>query len=147
MQWVAKSKAGVRRYDALPFIADSAEFGIAVAKWWYEMQPAFRRDAGNTLATVYEAVDGSVWDPLRKSSPNGLVSVMTLLAWWGRGVLDRTQFQDDSSVQWKETVLDVKASMLSILATTDTARNAKKRKAEAEKEKSSKRRYVFFRFL
>lgn len=102
------------------------------------MQPEFRKGAGNAPLPIYSVEDGSLWDPLRKSGPNGLVSVMTLLVWWGRALLDRTQYQDDSSIQWRETVIDVKACMMSILAST-TTRNSKKRKGVPPKEKSSKR--------
>ena len=103
------------------------------------MQPDFRQSAGETPTPIYDVEDGSVWDPLRRSGPNGLISVMTLLVWWGQALLDRTQFQDDSSTQWRETVIDVKACMTSILATTDATRNSKKRKAKPVKEKMPKR--------
>ena len=140
---MTRTRGGNRRYDDIPVIDDSAEFGIAVVKWWYEMQPAFRRGADNALVAVYEVDDASVWDPLRKSGPNGLVLLMTVLAWWGRAIFDRTQYQVDSSVEWRKTVLDVKTCISSILATTDASRKAKKRKREDQKEKKSKR-YVFF---
>ena len=47
-QWATKSRGGNRWYDDIPFkfIHDSAEFGIAVTKWWYEMQPAFWQGIG-----------------------------------------------------------------------------------------------------
>lgn len=137
-QWATKSKHGARRYEAIPFIADSAEFGIAVAKWWNEMQPASRRGDVSPVA-VHDTGDGSLWDPLRRSGPNGLVSVMTLLVWWGQALLDRTQYQTDSSVEWRKMVIDVNTCLASILATTDERAGVKKRKAVQEKGKNSKR--------
>lgn len=107
------------------------------------MQPPFRRGPGIVPIAIYDVEDGSVWDPLRKSGPNGLVSILTLLVWWGRALLDRSQYQDDSSASWREMVLDVKACMSSILATTDMARKAKKRKGKAVDNEKSVKRYVF----
>ncbi len=135
-KWTLKSRSGNRRYDALPFIQDSAELGIAVAKWWSAMQPAFRRSAGNIPASVYETDDSSLWDPLRKSGPSGLVSVMTLMTWWGQALLDRTQYQMDSTSEWRQMVADIKACMIAIASTTDTT---KKRKAAGERVNNRKR--------
>lgn len=138
-----KSRNGARPYDAIPFIPDSAELGIAVAKWWNKMQPTFRRGTGNIPMAIYDVDDGSVWDPLRKSGPNGIVSVLTLLVWWGQAIQDRTQYQTDSSAEWRAIILDVTACMSSILATTNMARNAKKRKGKTVRNEKSAKRYVF----
>lgn len=48
------------------------------------MQPAFRTSEGNIPASVYHTDNESGWDPLRKI---GLVSVMTLMTWWGQALL------------------------------------------------------------
>lgn len=100
------------------------------------MQPAFRRGVGNIPAAIYDTDDVSLWDPLRKSGANGLVSVMTLMVWWGQALLDRTQYQTDSSVEWKQTVNGIKACMVAISATTNVA---KKRKSSREQGRTSKR--------
>lgn len=105
------------------------------------MQPPFRRGEGATPKAIYDVEDGTVWDPLRKSGPNGLVSVLTLLVWWGQAIQDRSQYQDDSSVQWRETILDVKACLSSILATTETQK-AKKRKGKTIEKAMGVKRYV-----
>ncbi|KAF8170965.1 hypothetical protein BJ912DRAFT_816418, partial [Pholiota molesta] len=81
-KWVAKSRSGNRRYDAIPLIADSAEFGVAVVKWWHAMQPEFRQSADDMPSPSYVASNDSLWDALKRSGPNGLVSVMTLVVWW-----------------------------------------------------------------
>lgn len=106
------------------------------------MQPAFRQGTGNIPKPIYDVDNGSIWDPLRKSGPNGLISLLTLLAWWGRAILDRSQYQDDSNAEWRRIVLDVKACMSSILATTDTTRNAKKRKGKDDDKEKTVKRYV-----
>ena len=104
------------------------------------MEPTFRQGEGNIPKAIYNVDHGAVWDPLRKSGPNGLVSVMTLLVWWGQAILDRTQYQMDSSTEWREIVLDVKACFSSILTMTDMVQNAKKRKGKInDKEKPAKR--------
>ena len=103
------------------------------------MQPTFRQGEGNIPKAIYDVEHGAVWDPLRKSGPNGLVSIMTLLVWWGQAILDRTQYQKDSSTEWREIVRDVKACFSSILTTT-VARQAKKRKGKvSDTEKPAKR--------
>lgn len=136
-QWAAKTRNGARQYDAIPFIADSADLGFAVAKWWNEMQPTFRKGDGNIPAAIYNTDDGSVWDPLRRSGPNGLVSIMTLLVWWGQALLDRTQYQTDSSVDWRRMVSDVKACFAVISSTTKMGK--KRKSGQAQSDGSSKR--------
>lgn len=119
-----------------PHVPDSAELGIAVVKWWHEMQPSFQRSEGKMPAPAYIAPDASVWDPLRKSGPNGLVSVMTLVVWWGQALADRTEFQDDSTAEWMNMVIDIKECMHAIKTTTSVR---EKRKATTGKETSMKR--------
>lgn len=101
------------------------------------MQPTFRKGDGNIPMAIYNTDDGSAWDPLRKSGPNGLVSVMTLLVWWGQALLDRTQYQTDSSVEWRRMVFDVKACFTAISSTTKMGK--KRKSGQIQSDKSMKR--------
>ncbi|KJA16409.1 hypothetical protein HYPSUDRAFT_207108 [Hypholoma sublateritium FD-334 SS-4] len=108
-QWTMKTRGGVRRYDALPFIADSADLGIAIAKWWSAMQPGFRKSDDNIPASVYDT---------------------------DNALLDRTQYQTDSTNEWRRMVADIKTCMIVIASTTDTT---KKRKAPGDRMAGRKR--------
>lgn len=50
---------------------------------------------------------GDVWAGLRKGGLNGLISVLTLLVWWGQCAEMHSQWQESSLPLWKSTVLDV----------------------------------------
>lgn len=126
----------MRRYNDIPFIADSAELGIAIVKWWHEMQPDFRKSDTEMPSPIYVTSDDSLWSPLRKGGPSGLISVLTLVAWWGQALLDRNKYQDDSTTKWNQLVVDVKDCIHAISAATIITN---KRKATAGKENASKR--------
>jgi hypothetical protein len=136
LKWALKSRHGVRRYDSIPLIADSAELGIAIVKWWHAMQPDFRKSDKDMPSPTYVASDGSLWDPLRKGGPNGFVSIMTLVVWWGRALADRPFYEEDSTARWREMIVDMTQCLLAIISTTTVAQ---KRKATAGKENDPKR--------
>jgi hypothetical protein len=72
------------------------------------MQPAFRKGDGVLLKDSYDdGGDGEVWLPLRKGGPNGFISVLTLLAWWGQSLSVDTQWEEQTDGMWKDTVLDI----------------------------------------
>ena len=72
------------------------------------MQPAFCKGVGVLPKNTYDnGGDGEVWLPLRKGGPNGLLSVLTLLAWWGQCLTVHTQWEERTDDMWKATVLDV----------------------------------------
>lgn len=118
-KWVQKSRNGFRKYDTTPTVSDPAEFGICIMKWWHEMQPAFRKSPhGDKPLPTYTPPDPALWDCLRKGGPNGMVSVMTLAVWWGQSLSARTRWQDDSSENWKEFIMDVQKTISEIARTT-----------------------------
>ncbi|RDB15505.1 hypothetical protein Hypma_004162 [Hypsizygus marmoreus] len=110
-KWVAKGRHGVRAYDTTPTIQDPVEFGLAIMAWWKSMQPAFRESNGGLLpqqvyaAPVGEKPNEDAWAPMRKGGPNGMVSVMTLLVWWGQRL--KSGSPEGNSEHWQTCVNDV----------------------------------------
>ena len=117
-KWVNKSWNGQRKYEAAPTISDSAEFGIALTKWWHGMQPDFRKSEHDMPLSTYTASTPIMWDPLRKAGPNGMVSVLTMAVWWGQSLVARTRWQDDSTGEWKAFIIDVQRTLSEIAKTT-----------------------------
>ena len=94
-KWTAKARNGQRCYSSTPVIKEPAEFGHAVAKWWNDMQPAFCKGVGVLPKNMYDdGGDGEVWLPLQKGGPNGLLSVLTLLTWWGQCLMVHMQWEE-----------------------------------------------------
>lgn len=111
-KWIAKTSKGVRPYSSTPVIGDPLEFGIAVVKWWHSIQPAFCCGDALSPIAIYDVHElGNVWAGLRKGGPNGLVSLLTLLVWWGQRIDTHTQWQETSLPLWKSTILDVTCCM------------------------------------
>lgn len=75
------------------------------------MQPTFRRSNSGVPQKLYSAPnEDHAWVSLKKGGANGLVSVLTLLSWWGRSLRTASQWQRDSSNDWDEIVQDVTES-------------------------------------
>ncbi|KAF8062348.1 hypothetical protein FPV67DRAFT_1508149 [Lyophyllum atratum] len=111
-KWVAKGRGGVRAYASTPAIQDPLEFGYAVMAWWKSMQPAFRQTTEVLPKPIYDSPELDVssiedWAALRKGGPNGMVSVMTMLVWWGQCMNSGSQWQDTSEPHWRACVNDV----------------------------------------
>ncbi|KAG6904575.1 hypothetical protein DXG01_008906 [Tephrocybe rancida] len=120
-KWISKSQNGVRAYDTTPLIADPLEFGYAVMGWWKHMQPEFRQTSDVLPPSVYQPSLPSpggtdTWASLRKGGPNGMVTMLTLLAWWGQALSRRSQYQEDSQPFWERTVDDVRECLAVMLA-------------------------------
>jgi len=137
---VAKTHGGERAYRDLPFINDSADLGVAIVKWWNAMQPEFRQSPQGMPQPVYTLPDDAkhAWAPLQCTGPNSLVTVMTLLFWWGSSLKARPRWQDDSSSSWEEAVKDV-AQTLQVLKQASASCSKKRKVANTTKEKSGKR--------
>jgi hypothetical protein len=76
--------------------------------------------------------------PLQRTGPNGLVTVMTLLFWWGSSLKARSRWQDDSCASWKEAVDDV-AQTLQALKEASALCSKKRKGANTAKGNSGKR--------
>ncbi|RXW17716.1 hypothetical protein EST38_g8139 [Candolleomyces aberdarensis] len=88
--WISRTRNGQRDYTHAPSISlsDTPEFGLAIIKYWHSIQPAFRQNPnGIWPLPIYSSPDAGSdpWELLRKGGPNGLVSIVTMLAWWGCG--------------------------------------------------------------
>src|SRR5258707_8648717 len=116
-------------YQDLSNIDDRAEFGIAIIKWWNAMQPVFCQSPKGMLQLLYTPPPSEAtnpWAPLQRAGPNGLLSVMTLLCWWGRLLSTKTVWQEDSSSLWKAVVDDVIHTLQALKETSGSC--GKKRK-------------------
>lgn len=117
-KWTMKGKFGVQPYHLIPDIVSPLEFGTQVLKWWHGMQPTFCQGTHKfpmqlSKSTPPDDIE-SEWAPLRKGGPNGLMSVLTLLAWWGKLAPTSTQWEDSTFDNWKTVVLDVTETIQAI---------------------------------
>lgn len=138
--WTSKSRGGVRNYQCTPSIVDAAEFGIAIQGWWNSIQPSFRKSDTGIPTTIYSSPTGDkhTWASLRKGGPNGLISLLTLLLWWGQALAKQSQWQTDSSPDWKHMVLDVTKCLIS-MKDLNGAASLKRKAATTSQEKEKKR--------
>ena len=76
-------------------------------KWWHKIQPHFRQNGGELLPlpnlVQTEVGEADPWANLRKGGPNGLISVILLLSWWGQRAIPNT----DTEKQWHDTTSNV----------------------------------------
>jgi hypothetical protein len=140
-KWVVKTRGGDRPYQDPPTITDAAEFGHAFIKWWNAMQPVFRQAAEGMPRPLYTPPATDSWASLQRAGPNGLVTVVTLLFWWGKALTTRSRWQEDSGSSWKEVVNDVARTVQSLKEATGS--RAKKRKAVGTGQTGKGKRYAF----
>ena len=110
------------------------------------MQPEFRQSPQGMPRPIFSSPTAAdpkeAWSPLRRAGPNGLVSVLTLIVWWGQSLTARTCWQDDSSALWKQAVHDIMEVLHQVKEVSGLGGSKKKRKSMVEKESSSKQ-YFF----
>jgi hypothetical protein len=82
--------------------------------------------------------DQRTWVPLRKGGPNGLISILTLLVWWGQALAKQSQWQIDSSPDWKLMVLDV-TNCVNAMKASKRVTSPKRKAATTSQEKEKKR--------
>ena len=82
------------------------------------MQPDFHKSEHDMPLSTYTASTPIMWDPLWKAGPNGMVSVLTMAVWWGQSLVAHTQWQDDSTGEWKAFIIDVQRTLLEIAKMT-----------------------------
>jgi hypothetical protein len=70
---------------------------------------------------MYDDGGGSrdVWAPLQKGGPNGFISILTLLAWWGQCCAAQSHWEESTESLWNATVLDVSKTLEMIASKTD----------------------------
>nr|GAT44652.1 predicted protein [Mycena chlorophos] len=77
-------------------IREAAVFGAALAAWWYDVNPSWRRREGGVLAK--EPGDYSVLDV---PGPNGFLAVLIGLRWWA------AETKGKPSAEWERMVGDI----------------------------------------
>ncbi|RXW12090.1 hypothetical protein EST38_g13764 [Candolleomyces aberdarensis] len=110
--WISKTRNGQRDYDHPPRVTLSStpEFGEAIVKYWHSIQPAFRQSKDEIWPLpVYSSPDAGPdpWESLKKGGPNGLVCIITMLAWWGRGTRMIPRYSEDPRPMWRRAVAEV----------------------------------------
>ncbi|KAF8068719.1 hypothetical protein FPV67DRAFT_1448607 [Lyophyllum atratum] len=135
-KWVAKGRQGIRAYNATPTIQDPLDFGYAVMAWWKSMQPAFRQSSELMPKPVYDPPMLDVsnvdeWAALRKGGPNGLVSVLTVLVWWGQCLKSGSQWQENSEPYWRACVDDVHQCLGKLMPSASSQKRTRGAKDDA----------------
>lgn len=113
-KWIRKGHSGLRCYESTPVITNPEDFGTAVVKWWNAIQPPVRRGSDQLPKAIYknpDDVEGDIWSFLRKGGPNGLISILTPLVWWGQSVSLGSRWQENTLPLWRAMVVDVTHSL------------------------------------
>jgi hypothetical protein len=84
-KWTSKARWGVRDYSRIPDVEDAADLGLAVMNWVSSFNSA---DFG-------------------KAGFHGMVTLLTLMAWWGTAALTPSSWNSDSRPQWQTLVQDL----------------------------------------
>lgn len=140
MKWTTKSRGGTRAYDKIPTIEDPADIGIAIVNWWAKMQPPFRASDQYLPLPVYSdpEADGDPWATLKKSGPNGFVSLVMLMAWWGHAAsVQRSEWQEDSFPLWESLLFDIDRVLGEMIKTSHQPSSTTLGKHGREKENMS----------
>ncbi|KAK0475678.1 hypothetical protein EDD18DRAFT_1089647 [Armillaria luteobubalina] len=95
-----------RHYNVYPGIP--ATFLTELLTWWNALQPQWRRsDTGPLPLKDYS---GALSKALRKDGPNGIVTVLIGLMWWGQGSLSTKE-----AALWRAMVADVRACIHALM--------------------------------
>ncbi|KAJ3524300.1 hypothetical protein NMY22_g11061 [Coprinellus aureogranulatus] len=110
-RWASRVWQGNRRYDKFPSF-EPAELAITMCRWWSSIQPSFRSSKSSFPRQIYSSrvVDEGqdVWASLRKSGPNGFVSVLMLMSWLGTAAKsDDSQWSEDVLPSWNRLLDDI----------------------------------------
>ncbi|KAJ6619640.1 hypothetical protein B0H10DRAFT_1710662, partial [Mycena sp. CBHHK59/15] len=104
--WVTAGR-GTRRGPRYPLVA---VYDAAWWQWWGDLQPQWRvADGGKPRRFSREVCLGVAkehWVTLRHPGPNGVLSLVASLYWWGAKVAVAGKTEDKES--WAEAVQDVK---------------------------------------
>lgn len=139
-KWTTKSRGGVRAYDKIPAIDDPADIGIAIVNWWASMQPPFRASDQHLPLPIYSDgdADGDPWAALRKSGPNGLISLIMLMAWWGNAAsVQQSEWQENSLPLWESLLADIDRVLGEMIKTSSQPSSTRLGKHAREKENTS----------
>jgi hypothetical protein len=118
-KWV---KAGRKRGEigngVGPGIGAVSVFDAAWWRWWAKIQPSWRlkdnRRPDRFLRDSYPEVTATNWATMCFPGPNGALSFVATLYWWGMAVEERGEREDRES--WVEAVREVKWVLKGLLA-------------------------------
>ncbi|KAJ7432261.1 hypothetical protein B0H11DRAFT_1760775, partial [Mycena galericulata] len=95
-----------------PSIGNLAQYQKQWWAWWDSLQPEWReRDSDGRWSINGNWGPSNAWDPLEAPGPNGCLSVVASLCFWGRSLASRPETREG----WEAAVQDV-AWMLEGLA-------------------------------
>jgi hypothetical protein len=93
-------------------------FDAAWWRWWAKIQPSWRlKDSGRPerfLRGSYPEATAETWAGMCFPGPNGVLSFVATLYWWGMAVEERGEREDRES--WADAVRDVKWMVNGLLA-------------------------------
>ncbi|KAJ7665348.1 hypothetical protein DFH06DRAFT_985513 [Mycena polygramma] len=91
-----------------PDIGNVQAFEQGWWQWWAGVQPGWReKDVGRVDRFIrggYPAPTGETWNALRHPGPNGALSFVATLYWWGKAVWESGASRDS----WSEAVQEVR---------------------------------------
>ncbi|KAJ7602659.1 hypothetical protein DFH06DRAFT_1019121 [Mycena polygramma] len=100
-----------------PPIASLAVYGADWWRWWAKVQPEWRvQDTGRRERFVreqYPAATRANWGDMRHPGPNGALSFVSTLYWWGKALGSGEQEDRES---WADAVRDVRWVLKGLLA-------------------------------
>ncbi|KAK0497916.1 hypothetical protein EDD18DRAFT_1104419 [Armillaria luteobubalina] len=100
-----------RRYNVYPH--PPANFSNELCRWWNAMQPKWcQNETGALPLPVY---DRSLDRTLRKGGPNGIVTVLVGLMWWGQGTLEANE-----RTLWTVMVMDIRMCIQAMVVSLST---------------------------
>jgi len=83
-------------------VEDIMTFSTRWWQWWSGMQPPWRKKSGARLIGCDQY--GDEWATLSISGPNGFLSVVATLRWWGDAL---SSSDEEFKKDWQEAVKDV----------------------------------------
>ena len=102
------------------------------------MQPEARRSDTGMPKPFYD-IGTEAWTPLLRSGPSGVISVLTLIVWWGHALHARSRWQVDSGPVWSIVVNDL---MKTLECLKTASQIVKKRKPVTNGKENGNKRYV-----
>ncbi|KAJ7792270.1 hypothetical protein B0H13DRAFT_1529083, partial [Mycena leptocephala] len=99
-----------------PPIPSLAVYGKEWWRWWAKVQPTWRvSDTGRPQRFLRDGYPDAVgaWTTMRHPGPNGALSFVATLYWWGKKVVEGGEREDRES--WADAVQDVKWMLTGLL--------------------------------
>lgn len=102
--WIVSGRYGKRSKKIFLSQAELDDFGVQFWNWWTFLQPGWR-GVGPDKRPLPVVELGEDWKCLDYSGPNGWLSLLACLKWWGEGL--ETVDDDVKEKDWLKAVNDV----------------------------------------